>query len=99
MGFGDLVVFLLAVYGLTFVILAKHSFLRPLKEQLEKVQPFRSMFKCFFCTSFWPSLALTLCMLFMTEPGSSELDTSTLLMLPFAGATFAYSLHRILPKE
>lgn len=88
MAFGTLLLFLLSVYGLTFIILAKHSWFNPVKIRLQKVQPFKSMFQCFFCTAFWPALGLTILWYAM---GSLKWEVA--FVLPFAGAASAYLIN------
>lgn len=81
--------FLLAVYGATFLVCDAEIFAAP-RRLICQVSFFRRMLTCHFCTGIWVAAAIVLC---GQGPGSFRTTAAWLHVL--AGAASSYFLDRL----
>lgn len=84
----ELIVWLLACYGLTFLLCGAKLTAAP-RRLLSRLAFFANLLSCYFCTGFWVSLALAYWVL--QTPAWAVLHG-------FAGATFCYGLDVLLRR-
>ena len=84
----SLSLFLLAVYGLTFVICDAEITAVP-RRLVSRIRFFRRLLTCHFCTGFWVAG-----LLYGVSHGSAALRSSGSLLHILAGASAAYVVDR-----
>ncbi len=75
-------IYLLACYGVTFLLVDASILETPRRWLLNRVPGMQSLFTCYFCTGFWVSLALRY----------ARWGLDALLYWAFAGAAVTYLL-------
>lgn len=91
----DLLVWLLACYGITFVLCSAKLTAAP-RRWLCRWGFFRELLGCYFCSGFWVGFATAIWL--MEEPVSALSHGLGALLHGFAGATFSYALDALLRR-
>jgi len=83
-----LLIWILSIYGITFLI-ADSELLGLPRNELRKISFFDKLLNCYFCVGFWVSLALSLLVLPLMWTQKTYLSV---LFGTFSGASGAYIL-------